>query len=137
MIPASIATPADLAEALASHRYNITTEFQLQAGIEQVLDKLGVTYDREVRVEGGRLDFLALIFVLVDEHEQLVKDYRIGLELKIGGSRSALVRQLSRYALGGDVDALIAVTTRRSHDLPGNLHGIPLHRVVARVWGAL
>lgn len=51
----------------------------------------------------------------------------IGLEVKVDGPLSALVRQLQRYAQHDAVDALLVVTTRaRLHAVPTTLSGKPI-----------
>lgn len=128
----------ELFELLRRHRFNITTEAELQQAVQRILDEHGLVYDREARIIGGRIDFLVR---LCEPRGSLSTDpppqHRVGIELKTGGSRSALIRQLWRYARGGEVDALLVVTTRRSHDVPETMQEIPVRRIIAPLWGAL
>lgn len=101
---------------LRSHVYIATSEHQLQAQVLRALaplTRLGplqaaeVTAEvtAEVPVNGGRLD------VLVTYVTGLSATARVGLELKVGGSAAAVERQVMRYAMGGDVDAIGMVST--------------------------
>lgn len=95
----------EIADVIGSTGYRYARETELQQGIEKRLR--GADYDvrTEVRLSGrDRIDFL------VSE---------VGIEVKVRGSRDALVRQLIRYAAHPQIAELLVVTTRVHH------HGIP------------
>lgn len=113
--------------ALRSSRFRVANEAELQLAVERVLERAGVKFQREVLLEGvGRLDFY------------LPGRPRIGIELKMDGSATAVLRQLARYAAFDDIDELLLATTRSSHiiAMPYSLSGKPLHTVHLRT-GAL
>lgn len=93
---------AALAQILRAYRYSWAPEERLQAGIEEVLAELGLACERE-RFLGryGRIDFLV--------------DQRIGIELKVAGSASAVSRQLARYLASPEIEGLVLVTACPSH----------------------
>jgi hypothetical protein len=91
-----------------------STEAELGAVVRRVLDEAGIPYVAEAELgRRSRIDFL------VD---------RTGLELKIDGGASALLRQLDRYAASDKLDALVVITTRRmlARGLPAELRGKPI-----------
>lgn len=104
-------------EALAAHAFNTGGEAELQEAIARVLDDAGIPATREVLLEGvGRIDLVA----------GRGRD-RVGIEVKIDGSLSALTRQLHRYAQFEDLSAFIVATTRhRLTRLPESLNGKPV-----------
>ena len=55
---------------------------------------------------------------------------RVGVEVKTGGGRNDVVRQLTRYAHCPEVDELVLVTTRaKHHHMPAEVAGKPVHLV--------
>lgn len=103
---------------LGAHRFNFTSEEELQAGIALALAPLSP--EREVILDGAsRIDFMI---------------GSVGLEVKIGGGISALTRQLARYATHPAVSALVVVTAKEQHrlQLPSVLNGKPLHVIALR-----
>lgn len=109
----------DYADILRSHRYRFTNEDELQRGIAEVLLSVGCGFSREFPSRVGRIDFLLA--------------GGICLEVKVDGSRAALLRQLSRYARSGQFDGLIVVASRRRliAEFPAELEGVPLQAVLA------
>jgi hypothetical protein len=107
---------APIVAALLTRRFHFTCEAELQAGLTSVLvDELGGR--REVHLSGAdRIDFLI---------------GRVGIEVKTGGSTSALLRQLQRYAGSTDVDELLVITTlhRLANACPPALQGKPVRAV--------
>jgi hypothetical protein len=76
-------TPQALIEILRKHRFPLSSEKQCQAAIEDALEENGIAFEREVHL--GPKD---------------VPDFRIDatlIEVKIGGSKSAIFRQCRRY----------------------------------------
>lgn len=61
----------------------------------------------------------------------------IGIEVKIAGQKTAVWRQLARYAAHEDITELILVTTVARHvvDAPRQLHSKPVHLAVIRRGG--
>jgi hypothetical protein len=69
--------------ALSAVSFHVTDEPQLHAAISHVLREAGLAFEHEVKLgPRERIDFL-------------VGD--VGMEVKIGGSASSVVRQLVRY----------------------------------------
>lgn len=96
-----------LAELLSSYRYKYITETDLQNGIEEVLIKSGIAYKRELSLSTrDRPDFL------IDE---------IAVEVKIKGTLSQLLRQITRYVSHKEVSTVLVVGT------PAWLNQIPSH----------
>lgn len=91
-----------IAALLSSYRFVIDNEAELQASVERALRVEGVTFVREAVVgRGDRIDFLC--------------DGGVGLELKIKGAPTEVLRQLQRYAASDSVSELVLVTTRVQH----------------------
>jgi hypothetical protein len=94
-------TARELKGLLAGYRITFVDELGLQDGVERILLEHEVPYEREKRLgERDRVDFF-------------VGD--VALECKVGGSVSALIRQLHRYAQIGSVAELLVVTSRLRH----------------------
>lgn len=102
--------------ALAAHRFSFSTEDELQRGIAQALDSVGIAYRREVVLtRNDRIDFLL---------------GKLGIEVKIDGSISALTRQVHRYAHLEAIDELVVVVGRiRLTQLPKTINGKTIHTV--------
>lgn len=108
----------EIHRAIENHRYRYANEAELQDAIARVLDDACFQFRREVRLsDRDRIDFL------VDG---------IGIEVKIKGSGSALVRQVYRYLQHEELQALIVVTTRVRHSLPSEIRGKPVG--VVHLW---
>jgi hypothetical protein len=92
----------ELKVLLAAYRIDCTNELTLQDGIARILIEHAVPFEREYRLGArDRVDFL-------------VGD--VALECKVGGSVSALIRQLHRYAQAPAVGELLVVTPRIKHN---------------------
>lgn len=103
-------------------RFNFGNEKELQDGIAFALAGAGIPFAREVQIGNGRIDFM-------------VKD--IGIEVKVGGSLSALTRQAHRYLLSEKLTGLVVVSSRTFHDrFPQLLNDKPL-RVVGLIQSAI
>ena len=99
-----------------------TSEQDMHARVSAGLEAAGIACVHEARLAPRcRIDFLA---------------DGIGIEIKRGRpSRSALLRQLSRYASCESVHALILVV-ERSANLPANVCGKPCYCLTMnRLWG--
>lgn len=89
-------------------------EKQLQDFIEKVFKKEVVPYFREVALT--RLDIIDF------------KIERLGVEVKIAGSNTNLIRQINRYLCLPDIDAILIVTDKsRLANLPQELNGKPIY----------
>lgn len=106
---------------LSSHRFQWSSEAELQAGIALVLDEAGIPHEREAVLAGaGRIDFL-----LPDG---------IGLEVKVEGAPAGVARQVLAYARHPGITALIVVTARAGTValLPSSSNGKSIH--VVSLW---
>ena len=113
-------TAAALAEIIRSNRYRFADEYDLQDGIAGALEAAGIEFEREVRVAGGRLDFL--IEGVID---------RVAIEVKITCPAAQVERQVRRYLEGGDVDGVVVVAMTPKHGaLPPEIAGKPVEVVV-------
>jgi AMMECR1 domain-containing protein len=101
--------------ALRSYRFNFTNERELQDGIESVFRVVELPFVREYRLGPGDIvDFLCA--------------GDTGVEVKIGGSPSGILRQLMRYAEHDAIRAVVLVTRKlqHTHAFPPSLAGKPL-----------
>jgi len=105
-----------IVRAIRCHRYIFSTEMELQAGIERALMDEGIVAEREVLLSPtDRIDFMV---------------GRVGIEVKIGGTYSALVRQIQRYAHVGQLCAIVVVTTKsRLRALPAEIASVPVYTI--------
>jgi hypothetical protein len=88
------------------HRFQHADEIELHAGLDTVLTGLGLTVEREVRLdEHSRIDIATT----------LPEDLRLGIEVKIGGAEQDVRRQVRRYAALRVLGALMLVTTTARH----------------------
>lgn len=106
----------DLTEIMVAIRgrpYDTTNEEALQAGIAVALEESGFRFTREV-VLGPR-----------DRIDFMIGD--VGIEVKVGGGQTALIRQLHRYAQSQRVGRLLVVSTDPSlYPLPATLGGVDI-----------
>lgn len=111
-----------VARDLSLYRYVVRNEAELQEAIAVALTHQGREFRREVALsKQDRIDFLV---------------GPIGIEVKVGGSRSALIRQLHRYAQHGAITQLLVITTlHKLTALPEALNEKPIE--VLRVGGFL
>lgn len=102
---------------LEGFRFNYCSELELQDGIERVFRERQVLFEREQVIAGaGRIDFVV---------------GRCGVEVKINGSVSDVVRQLHRYAQSVEIESLLLVTRRVFHNqVPGELNGKKILQLV-------
>lgn len=114
MTQAAAATSAGerIATLLGGYQLRCHDEYDLQDAIAAVLDAHAVDYERECRLSPtSRVDFLA---------------GGVGIEVKVDGPNSAVLRQLCRYATIPEIRELLLVTTRMRHlQLPRDI-GCPL-----------
>lgn len=108
-------TTYDLIGYLSRLRFRHVTERDFQDSIEKVFRKGDIAFIREYEITSSdRLDFLV--------------DGRIALEVKIKGSLSNLIRQLSRYARHEDIrEVLVVGTPRWIPQVPALIEGKPVY----------
>lgn len=108
-------TPADIAALLIGARYFWSTEYDLQDSVQTVLEQANHTVLREhILGAAGRIDFY-------------LPGPRIGIEVKVKGQLTPLLRQAARYARHPDVDGLvIASTVARHRAAPPTLFDVPV-----------
>lgn len=100
----------DILALLSRHRFDLSNEKRTQSDIESVLTAAGIVHEREKRLSGADIvDFL------VDG---------VAIEVKIGGSRREIYRQLCRYAEHEAVRAIILVANLPM-TLPPTINGRP------------
>lgn len=111
-------TPEQVAEKITRYGYNFNNEYDLQEGLQTVLETEGIKARREEIVsQGSRIDFLT--------------DDGVAIEIKTGGSLNRLTRQIHRYAQHDKVQAIIVLTPKAKHQsLPRTINGKPVFVVV-------
>jgi len=111
-----------IADLIHGYRYVIGNEASFQQGLSWILKMNRIVHVREHNLgpSFGRIDFY-------------LPNERIGIELKVKGSPSEVIRQLHRYAQCPEIHALILVTGRtRLSPNTTELNGKPL--ITAAVW---
>lgn len=113
---------------IEAHRLPLQDEKSTQAELARLLDAIGLTYRREVRLSAADI----VDFMLPVAAEQ--GSGGIAIELKIKGQRRAIYRQLERYCAHDDVAALI-LATNVPMGLPDQINGKPVALArLARAW---
>lgn len=115
-------SPSTLVDLLKTYRYTTGSEAAFQQGLERVLALHRIPFMREHQLGRafGRIDFY-------------LPDQKYGIELKVKGSPSEVLRQLHRYAQCPEIAALILLTGRaRLAFAPSNINGRPV--LTAAVW---
>lgn len=109
---ATTASADSVAQALQGCAGYWNSEAQLQTLLADRLSEAGFDVAREVALgDCGRID------LMVD---------RVGIEVKVNGSLTAVLRQVHLYATGGQLDAVVLVSTRTAHcNVPLVVAGIP------------
>jgi hypothetical protein len=102
---------------LEGKRYRHANEHQLQDGIELVLQRAGIIFDREVILSPrDRIDFLV---------------GGVGIEVKCEGGLSAVARQLLRYTIHPQIESILLVSSRSQLSVvPSMLGGKPVQVLV-------
>lgn len=96
-------------EAISAYRYTYADEDALQGGLSDALTAAGIAHEREVRLNArDRIDILAGAGA-------------VGIEVKVEGQSSSVVRQLRRYAKHESVEEILLVTNRYRHEDPDNV----------------
>lgn len=125
---------AKVVERIQSVRFNYTCEVDLQEGLAALLSVRDFTVSREFRLTAAdRIDLFVALQVQPPPPAEILRPTGpgIGVEVKVQGAGSAIVRQLERYAAHPKILALVLVTNRASHDVPPSLNGKPV--VVVRI----
>jgi len=105
--------PEAIVDLIENARVDLSTETLAQRGLARLFMDAGLDAKAEVRLsDRERIDFMI---------------GRIGLEVKIGHPRRAILRQLERYAKSDEVDALILVTSVAFPTTNPPIDGKPLH----------
>lgn len=89
---------AAVIEALRGVRFLLEDEKQLQADMALTFARASIACEREVQVTGGIIDFMAA--------------GGVGIEVKIGGQRGAILRQVKAYMRDDRISELVIVTAR-------------------------
>lgn len=107
----------EVARLLQRCRFRCQNEDDLQVAIATVLRDAQQEFEREVTLQpGDRIDFLV---------------GTIGIEVKVAGRSSQVLRQLQRYARSDRVQSLVLVTTRiQVGNQPGQIGLKPVHIVL-------
>ncbi len=108
---------SQLVYILKENRFNFVHEKELQAALEQAFDAAELTFEREVVLsKKDRIDFLF--------------EGGLGVEVKIDGSLSNLIRQLHRYVAHDQITSLLVVTNKsRLTRVPALLNGKTIHKI--------
>jgi hypothetical protein len=108
-----------VAEKIRAHRFHYADEDRLQRGLAALF---GDQAEREVRLDSrSRIDLMV---------------GRVGIEVKVAGKPSAVLRQVERYLASDQLDGLVLVTTRVRHRPPAIVNGKPV-RTVSLAGGGL
>lgn len=111
---------------ITSYRYRHDSESILQDGIERALVQHEICYLREKTLT--RLPGIRTVPGLHDRPDFMIGS--VAIEVKIKGSLSAMLRQLSRYAQHPDVSAILAVGTPSwMRKIPPSLSGKEIRSV--------
>lgn len=103
-----------IAESLVDTTLQWASEDDLQREVAAHLVSLGFEPAREVRLSDGK----SRVDLLVGT---------VGVEVKVAGSRSDVLRQLLRYSKCPEIGALVLATTRAAHaGVPAELNGKPV-----------
>lgn len=116
-------TPEAVLSLLSGYTFTFTGERELQDRIDIVLGTSGMEFTREhVLSPKDRIDFLV---------------GGVGIEVKIGGSSTGLIRQIHRYVQHDAVQSLVVVVgAARLAQLPAVVNGkrVLIFDAVGRLW---
>jgi hypothetical protein len=116
-------TPEEILACLKKKRFLIDKEKDLQKAISETLTTEGIRHFREFDFNGQRRDII----------DFMIHPY-IGMEVKIGGSKASIYRQLSRYCSYTTVVHLILVTNK-AMALPPEIKGTKTYVLnLGRAW---
>ncbi len=115
-------TEADrVCAALTGSRIDMSVEMVTQEQIAGVLRLNGITFQKEFKLgPGSRIDFLC-------------KD-GTGIEVKLAGQSKAIYRQVLKYTMSDEVEAVI-IASSKSLGFPSEVNGKPCRVVsLSRAW---
>lgn len=116
------AVPALIVDLLSRHRYTGLTEADYHDHVERILTNTpGLTVVREARLTPtDRIDLLV--------------NGTIGVEVKMQGTRAAIIRQLARYARTGQLTHLILASSKVMlvKNIPPLIQDVPVSTTVLR-----
>lgn len=111
-------TGADVARVLVGYRLPVSNEAAMQEAIGRAFTAEGIPHQREVTRGADRIDFVV---------------GGVGVECKVQGSVTEVMRQLQRYALWEELTDLLLVTTVGKHlECRGVLSGKSVRVHIAR-----
>lgn len=138
MLTNSPAIVGAIAAALGKYRIPITAEAVVHTHLMDIFTREGIPVQHEVVLpnDTGRIDFIVMqvqrVPLVADQmgaqpfHIDVKKEL-IGIEVKVDGSPSDVIRQLYRYADCGLFAHLILITSRATHArVPNELRGVPI-----------
>jgi hypothetical protein len=97
-----------IAELLEQYQFNYGDEKDLQEAIETIFTEEKIAFRREAQLSsGGRIDFLI---------------GKLGVEIKVGHSYADVIFQLHAYAKCAEIEELVLVTTRLTHQMPPHIN---------------
>lgn len=113
-------TVTEIAAILSRKRFTLSTEKDVQAEIDQVLRATVPEHKREVVLDDkNTIDFMV---------------GTIGIEVKIKGNKSAIFKQLQRYAEFDEINELIFVTSK-AVGIPPTLNNKSIYVVnMSKAW---
>jgi hypothetical protein len=128
----------DLLGVFDAARLPVNTEAELQAAIAKLLDDAGIAYVREVKVAGGRIDFLAGYRAVAPPDGRAMHGCQhlaaVGIEVKIAGGKRAIHRQCAAYCRDPRIGHLVVVAGL-ALALPAAIHGKPVTIVqIGKAW---
>lgn len=117
------ATAVGIVRLLQRHRFDLSTEKHLQAGVEQALTAAGVAFEREKRLSDRDIpDFLVAGGVVVE------------CKMKNKARKIDVFKQIERYAAHSAVSAII-LASNISMGLPPEINGKPVYAAsLSRGW---
>lgn len=125
----TIALVKQIKETIAKHHYNFSSEAELNAALHTVLSTVeSATIRREVKLSPQSTIDYVLTEKTTDPRAGGLRVV-VGVEIKVDGSYTNVVRQLLRYANTGKLDALLLVTPLARHwtNLPPTMNNVPVH----------
>ena len=94
-------TEVDIAKLISRYSFQFSDEYELQDAIEQILTNADVEFQKEHYLgKGERIDFLV---------------GTTGIEIKVSGGSDAVWRQLKRYFKYDEIDSILLITSRATH----------------------
>lgn len=105
----------EIAVLVGEYNFNHNSEKELQEGLAAVFDKSSLQYEREYRLGSKSI----VDFMFPDG---------LAVEVKIKGTRNALIRQLYRYTDFDEVTAILLITTKATFlTMPDEMGGKPIY----------